>query len=74
MTLPGWVQTASVRARGPGLATQVDRGYMLNCSSLVPSGGRFGADSERVSVVTAHWVYAGVKHETREMQRVGLGS
>ena len=25
-------------------------------------------------LVTAHWLYAGVKHETREMRRVGLAA
>ena len=36
------------------------------------AGTRFVPDSESVSVVTARWLYAGVKQGTREMVRVGL--
>ncbi len=40
-------------------------------SDLV-AGARFEADSDRAPLVTAHWLYAGVKQGTREMVRVGL--
>lgn len=42
-------------------------------SSLV-AGARFGPDSDNVAVVTARWLYAGVKQETREMVRAGLAA
>ncbi len=35
------------------------------------AGVRFVADSESVPVVTADWLYAGVKQEKREMVRIG---
>ena len=38
------------------------------------AGARFVADSERLPVVTAHWLYAGIKHAEREMARVGVAS
>ncbi len=38
------------------------------------AGARFGADSDRVPIVTAHWRYQGVKQGTREMARFGLAS
>jgi len=36
------------------------------------AGARFVADSNRPSVVTAHWRYEGTRHSTREMARIGL--
>jgi hypothetical protein len=38
------------------------------------AGAGFGADWENLPVLTAHWVYAGAKQETREMLRVGLAA
>ncbi len=38
------------------------------------AGARFVADSDNVLVVTSRWLYAGGKHETREMVRVGLAA
>ena len=38
------------------------------------AGAEFGADSERLPIVRAHWRYQGVKHAEREMVRVGLAS
>jgi hypothetical protein len=38
------------------------------------AGAGFGTDSDNVPVVTARWLYAGVKQQTREMVRVGLGA
>lgn len=38
------------------------------------AGARFGADSEQLSTVTAHWRYQGVKHAAREMARVGTAA
>jgi len=35
------------------------------------AGARFAPDSDSVPVVTARWLYAGVKQGTREMVRVG---
>ena len=40
------------------------------CIGLV-AGARFEPDSDIVPVVTARWLYAGIKQETREMVRVG---
>ena len=45
-----------------------------NASFNMVPGARFGADSERVPVVTARWLYAGVRQGTREMVRVGLAA
>ncbi len=36
------------------------------------AGARFAPDSDSVPIVTARWLYAGVKQGTREMVRVGL--
>lgn len=44
---------------------------MARVSYCLVAGARFVADSERQPVVKAHWLYAGVKHEAREMVRVG---
>ena len=38
---------------------------------LFGSGARFAPDSDSVPIVTARWLYAGVKQGTREMVRVG---
>ena len=57
----GQVPYATARTWGPG-------GFLL------VAGARFAPDSESVSVVTARWLYAGVKQGTREMVRVGLAS
>ncbi len=43
-------------------------------ASLLVAGARFAADSDSVCFVTARWLYAGVKQETREMVRVGLAA
>lgn len=44
---------------------------MAAASDLV-AGARFAPDSDSVPIVTARWLYAGVKQGTREMVRVGL--
>ncbi|MCK4914709.1 MAG: hypothetical protein KAS89_00990 [Candidatus Eisenbacteria sp.] len=36
------------------------------------AGARFGADSDRVPIVTAHWRYSGIKHAQRKLTRIGL--
>lgn len=36
------------------------------------AGARLGADWGRVPLLTARWLYTGVRQGTREMQRVGL--
>jgi hypothetical protein len=41
------------------------------CIGLV-AGARFAPDSDSLPVVTARWLYAGVKQATREMVRVGV--
>ena len=46
-------------------------GEMGVCIGLV-AGARVEPDSDRVPVVTARWLSAGVKQKTREMTRVGL--
>ena len=38
------------------------------------AGARFDSDSCREPTVQARWRYAGSKHETREMVRVGLAA
>ena len=43
-------------------------------TSMLVAGARFVPDSDSVRVVSAHWRYAGVKQETREMVRVGLAA
>ena len=41
---------------------------------VLVAGAGFGTDSDNAPVVTARWLYAGVKQQTREMVRVGLGA
>ena len=36
------------------------------------AGARFVADSDKLPIVTARWRYAGIKHSTREMARIGV--
>ena len=62
---PGQTAHGPPRAKPPGL--------LPRASDLV-AGARLVADSERQPVVTARWLYAGVKQGTREMARVGLAS
>jgi hypothetical protein len=38
----------------------------------VVAGTGFGADPERVPVLTARWLYPGIRQGAREMQRVGV--
>lgn len=56
------------RGNQPGLPLTFVRPFVL------VAGARFGADSELVPVVTARWLYAGVRQEAREMVRVGLAA
>ena len=42
--------------------------------SKLVAGARFAPDADGVPVVTARWLYTGVKQETRQMARVGLAS
>jgi len=38
------------------------------------AGAGFGADWDKAPVLTAHWQYSGVRHGTRQMQRVGIAA
>jgi len=40
----------------------------------VVAGAGFGADSERVPLLIAHWVYQGERQAAREMRRVGMAA
>ncbi|HUW11919.1 MAG TPA: hypothetical protein VM537_19490, partial [Anaerolineae bacterium] len=43
-------------------------------SLTMVAGAGFGADSERVPLLTAHWVYRGERQTVRQMRRVGLAA
>ncbi len=56
----------TIRLKGPGGNTRA-------FPDLV-AGARFVSDSDNLPVVTARWLYVGVKQGTREMVRVGLAA
>jgi hypothetical protein len=48
--------------------------HTIRASLWLVAGARFAPDSDSVPVLTARWLYAGVKQATREMVRVGLAA
>ena len=70
LTIDGASQSGEVRMK----KLPVPEPRSTGSSFELVAGARFAPDSDTIPVVTARWLYAGVRQAKREMVRIGLAA